>query len=36
MIVSKLRALAAADDWEGLPSRSDLEQWRVAADGVHR
>jgi 2-dehydro-3-deoxygluconokinase len=29
-------ALAAAGDWEGLPSRSDLEQWRVAADGVHR
>jgi 2-dehydro-3-deoxygluconokinase len=28
-------ALAVAGDWEGLPSRSDLEQWR-AADGVHR
>lgn len=28
-------ALAVAGDWEGLPSRSDLEAWR-AADGVHR
>ena len=29
-------ALAVAGDWEGLPSRSDLEQWRAAAEGVHR
>ena len=29
-------ALAAAGDWEGLPTRRDLDQWREAADSVHR
>jgi len=29
-------ALAVTGDWEGLPSRHDLDQWRSAADGVRR
>ena len=29
-------ALATTGDWEGLPSRHDLDQWRSAADTVRR
>lgn len=29
-------ALAVAGDWEGLPNRADLDQWRSAEEGVHR
>jgi len=29
-------ALAATGDWEGLPSRHDLDQWHSAADAVRR
>jgi 2-dehydro-3-deoxygluconokinase len=29
-------ALAAAGDWEGLPSRDDLHLWHSATDAVHR
>ena len=29
-------ALAVSGDWEGLPNRHDLSQWRSAADGVRR
>jgi 2-dehydro-3-deoxygluconokinase len=29
-------ALAVAGDWEGLPSRQDLDQWRAAPDEVQR
>jgi 2-dehydro-3-deoxygluconokinase len=29
-------ALAAPGDWEGLPSRSELDLWHSATDGVHR
>jgi 2-dehydro-3-deoxygluconokinase len=29
-------ALAAAGDWEGLPSRDELDLWHSTTDGVHR